>query len=583
MKTPLSHAGYFLDDSTQIWIKPGYSGIACSEGDTVETRLADIIARASDTSVFSSELRQHIVDWPTRYHLGSNRCNILRPFEPILPDAEILEIGAGCGAITRYLGECGARTLALEGSPRRAAIARSRVRDLPNVEVLAERFDDFSADRKFDIVTLIGVLEYASVFHAGDSDPAKSMLRHAREFLKPGGKIIVAIENQFGLKYFSGAAEDHFGRPMVGIEGRYRRGQVRTWGKVQLENLLKNSGFKYCEFMAPFPDYKFPKSLVTKAGFEADDFDAGALAWQSVLNDPQLPRRLNFSLELAWPGLFENKLGMDLANSFLVVGSPREPFERTTENVLAWHYTTERRAAYCKETRFVRHPQGPVRVLCRPLGKESAQYHDALPIIFAPQEESEYVSGKPLSWEFIRIVTRDGWDMEEVVAYFQRYLAIVDAYVQSRTGRPSSRAARLPGFCFDLIPANIMCLPNGNHRIIDQEWNVPHEISREYLVFRSAVSLFGFIKRFGHDFANTSMNKHGFITRLLERLGLASGILLVDECSDKEARIQEFVTDYRHPALNMRSRKMARLRKITRHVLLEKIRRMLGFWRDRFR
>uniref|UniRef100_UPI0013D6EEFD class I SAM-dependent methyltransferase n=1 Tax=Pseudomonas viridiflava TaxID=33069 RepID=UPI0013D6EEFD len=134
-------------------------------------------------------------------------------FEHLLKGKSVLEIGAGCGAISRYLGEAGAEVLALEGSPRRAAIAASRTRDLDNVTVLSERFDDFNIDQQFDVITLVGVLEYASMFSA-DADPAYGMLNRVRKLLKPDGHLFIAIENQLGLKYFAGAPEDHLGIAM---------------------------------------------------------------------------------------------------------------------------------------------------------------------------------------------------------------------------------------------------------------------------------------------------------------------------------------------------------------------------------
>src|SRR5581483_8313776 len=168
--------------------------------------------------VFSTELARHCTDWPSRYHLSGTRTNVLRPFEEFLC-GDILEVGAGCGAITRYLGECGGNVLALEGSPRRAAIAASRTRDLNNATVLAEKFDQFNCERKFDVITLIGVLEYANLFTGADQ-PALAMIERACSLLNPDGRLIVAIENQFGLKYFAGAPEDHIGQSMYGIEGR---------------------------------------------------------------------------------------------------------------------------------------------------------------------------------------------------------------------------------------------------------------------------------------------------------------------------------------------------------------------------
>ncbi|HQV89713.1 MAG TPA: class I SAM-dependent methyltransferase, partial [Nitrosomonas sp.] len=214
MKSLLSEAGYILDSETNVWSRSNYDGIAYSDGDEVEQRIAQVVDTATDLSVLSSELRSHCTDWPTKYHLSGVRANILRPFECSL-QGDILEIGAGCGAITRYLGECGAEVLALEGSPRRAAIARSRTRHMSNVTVTADKFDQFQIDQQFDVITLIGVLEYANLFGADDAS-ALTMLERVRSLLKPNGQLIIAIENQLGLKYFAGAPEDHIGQPMYG-------------------------------------------------------------------------------------------------------------------------------------------------------------------------------------------------------------------------------------------------------------------------------------------------------------------------------------------------------------------------------
>ena len=35
--------------------------------------------------------------------------------------------------------------------------------------------------------------------------------------LKKGGRIVIAIENRLGLKYFAGCAEDHLGTYFSGI------------------------------------------------------------------------------------------------------------------------------------------------------------------------------------------------------------------------------------------------------------------------------------------------------------------------------------------------------------------------------
>jgi len=68
----------------------------------------EILRGATDLSSSSDELVAQAASWPEMYHLNPARANVIRPLELSAQDT-VLEIGAGCGAITRYLGEqCGA-------------------------------------------------------------------------------------------------------------------------------------------------------------------------------------------------------------------------------------------------------------------------------------------------------------------------------------------------------------------------------------------------------------------------------------------------------------------------------------------
>ncbi len=212
---------YIFDAIGGFWRRDTARDFSYSDGDEVEERILAIMRSSLDRSSKSLELQKAITDWPTNYHFNSCRANLLRPVRHLLK-GQILEIGAGAGAITRFLGECGAQVVAVEGSERRASIVASRCADLSNVSVIADDFAVFQTGARFDVVTLIGVLEYARLFFkVGTGDPVDALIVKARGFLRPGGILIVAIENQLGLKYFAGCAEDHLGQAMVGIEDRY--------------------------------------------------------------------------------------------------------------------------------------------------------------------------------------------------------------------------------------------------------------------------------------------------------------------------------------------------------------------------
>lgn len=174
------------DLHSNLWLRKGEpEAFAYSDGDETENRIHDIIAAAGDVSLFSYELKAAQTDWASRYHLSATRANLLRPLASIL-SGSTMEIGSGCGAISRFLGELGGDVVGIEGSPRRAAIAASRCRDLPNVNIVNEVFDDLVVDEKFDAVTLIGVLEYSSIFGKG-TNPALTWLKKAYESLNDGG------------------------------------------------------------------------------------------------------------------------------------------------------------------------------------------------------------------------------------------------------------------------------------------------------------------------------------------------------------------------------------------------------------
>jgi 2-polyprenyl-3-methyl-5-hydroxy-6-metoxy-1,4-benzoquinol methylase len=171
----------------------------------------------------------------------------------IRPQHRVLELGCGCGAITKALAETGCRVDAIEGSPRRARVAAARVREHDRASVHHSNFQDVAMEPAYDLVTLIGVLEYSPVYLDAD-DPFVACLQIAMSALKPGGTLLVAIENRMGLKYFAGISEDHFNQPYYGIEGRYGRKETTTYGRVGLERKMRAAGFGGVSFYFPFPD-----------------------------------------------------------------------------------------------------------------------------------------------------------------------------------------------------------------------------------------------------------------------------------------------------------------------------------------
>jgi 2-polyprenyl-3-methyl-5-hydroxy-6-metoxy-1,4-benzoquinol methylase len=277
-----------------------------SDGD-IEDELLEIVqsGRAID-EVLANDNR-----WPILYHLSPIRHNIINwyPFES---DASCLEIGGGCGAITGALSKKLGSVTVVELSKRRSTINYERHKECDNLEIIVGNLNDIEFDRKFDYITLNGVLEYAGSFTAGE-DPYGRFLKDIRRYLKPNGKLIVAIENRYGLKYFAGAKEDHTGKMFDSIDGYGDTLGVRTFGKMELERLLRDSGYPSQEFYYPHPDYKMPIEIYSQYWLPSeDDMLASAPNFDAQRYDL-------FDEGRAFRGIIQNGQYEFFANSFLVI------------------------------------------------------------------------------------------------------------------------------------------------------------------------------------------------------------------------------------------------------------------------
>ena len=277
-----------------------------SDGD-IEEQLLETVKSGTDLEEFLTKEN----DWTFLYHFSKIRHNILEWYD-FGEGKSLLEIGAGCGAISGLFCEKVDRVVAIDLSKRRSSINAYRNQTHDNLEIIVGNFQDIETDEKFDYVTLIGVLEY-SIYYIGSEDPFHDMLRKAKSYLKPGGKLIIAIENKYGMKYWAGATEDHTGGFFDGIEGYDGVDRVRTFSRHGLEKLIKESGFTETEFYYPVPDYKMPIEIYSEERLPK----RGSIKTQSPAYDRN--RIELFSEAKALDSICEERLFEEFANSFLVI------------------------------------------------------------------------------------------------------------------------------------------------------------------------------------------------------------------------------------------------------------------------
>lgn len=249
--------------------------------------------------------------WAVFYHFSPQRENILNwyPFES---NSTILEIGAGCGALTGLLIRRGKHVTSCELTMRRAKILFQRYVDADNLEVIVGNVLRVEFEKRFDYVIINGVLEYAGGIMGKDvENPYTQFLSYMKSLLKPEGKILLAIENQFGLKYINGAPEDHLGRVFAGINGYPGQNKIRTFSRKELSNLFECVGLDVLRWYYPYPDYKFPTEI-----FSDSTVDEVEPKTTDVPYD--MPRIELFDKEIVRKALMENKIAGVFNNSFLV-------------------------------------------------------------------------------------------------------------------------------------------------------------------------------------------------------------------------------------------------------------------------
>lgn len=461
---------YHFNSQLRIYERQRSGNFAYNDGDQVENRLYDIVTQAKDVSVGSDELFGQANDWPTYYHLSPARANLMRPLEHNLHGKTVLELGSGCGAISRYLGEAGCELTCVEGSRRRAAITASRCRDLANVKVFNDNFQDFQPDQLFDVVTLIGVLEYSRVFIKGE-DPISTALALALSFLKPDGVLIVAIENKLGLKYWAGAPEDHISIPFFGLESLYGSNTAVTFGRRELERVLKTARFDATEFYYPYPDYKLPTMVLTERANESSEPGLYNLLAAGAAPNQAMDYARTFSEGAAYRALQENGLLGDLANSFLVIARKGEGNWSFNQQDLAFAYSSGRKKELAKEVRIVATEQGTVV-------RRRLLHAKTRPAWMQFEAEEPLLPGELLFNRLLPVVNREGWGIDDIAQWVQPFAKVLESHSKVRGSRRV-----LPGEMLDASPFNLI-EHNGKYTLFDLEWKLWPEVDFTLPLFR---------------------------------------------------------------------------------------------------
>lgn len=508
----------------------------------VEDELLDIVKNYSPVEF--GRIIEERAKWPILYHLSPLRENIV-DWIPMEKDAKVLEIGSGCGAVTGRLAEKAGSVTSIDLSKKRSLINAYRHQECDNVTIHVGNFKDIEPDLPddFDYICFIGVFEYGRSY-IDTKNPYVDWLRLMQGHLKENGRIIIAIENKLGLKYFAGCKEDHLGTYFSGIEDYAQGGGVRTFVKSRLEEMFEESGLTEYSFYYPYPDYKFMTAIYSDARLPKP----GEL-YDNRRNFDR-DRMLLFDEKQAFDGIIKDGLFPVFSNSYAaVIGKGFE--------VKYAKYSNDRAGEYAIRTQICEDEAGNRTVRKSAMTKMAAEHVQSMETAYKDLmkrfegsrlrvnncrlwEEKAYgnqtsLGGVSAEFEYINGIT-----LEEVLDYCldlddrESFYILFDEYVER-----ISYNEEMPAADYDLIFANVLIetdsydvetIKDLDWTIIDYEWTFGKAMAAKEIAFRAI---------YCYVLENEKRNKLN-LDRIMERLGITEAE--AEDFRQQEMDFQKFVT-----------------------------------------
>lgn len=208
------------------------------------------------TDILKSDNRMQVF-----YHLSPIRMSILNWYD-FAENSSVLEIGGEFGALTGLLCDTCAHVTTVEYGRYKAQAIAERYKKRNNLDIYAGNVLDIKFKETFNYVIMVGSLERQC---SGDINGAAytNYLKQISGLLKPDGTLLLAVDNQYGLKYLCGETDDYTELPFGSINGRVQKKKGRLFHKKELHNIIRDSGWENIKYYYPMPDYKLPQMIYT--------------------------------------------------------------------------------------------------------------------------------------------------------------------------------------------------------------------------------------------------------------------------------------------------------------------------------
>ncbi len=240
-------------------------------------------------------------DWEFVYHLSSLHRSLLCWF-PFDPAWQVLEPGAGFGALTGSIGERCAHVTALEPDALRFESCKKRYSGNGRTEFLQTDVFSLPEDTLYDCVVLSDQMEHCQ-------GRRKELLESCHAHLKPGGVLLLVFQNRFGLKYFCGGTDEAQQVPF----GNLPPGKSNRLSRKEVDRLASDTGFTPEVCYYPMPDSLWTQAVYTDSVKKMESIRDRVFAFDPF-SSPRIASEQDLYNDIIHEGLLPH-----MANSYLAV------------------------------------------------------------------------------------------------------------------------------------------------------------------------------------------------------------------------------------------------------------------------
>lgn len=249
------------------------------------------------------------------YHLSKQRGYLLEWY-PFQSTDTVVELGAQAGSFTSVIGEKAGQVIALETDQELMRCNQLRNQNRQNIQwyrenlrKAKEKHEDWIGNA--DIVTCIdGTSRVKEIY--GEPIGQTRFIQEAYGLVKPGGTLILGIDNRMGLRYWAGCQDVSTGRYFAGLEKEddYGKGG-KTRGEI--ERILKELPKAKCRWYYPYPDMTFPNMIYS------DEYQPKVGELRTNLRNYDADRYILFQEDEVYDTLISDHLFCQFSNSFLIL------------------------------------------------------------------------------------------------------------------------------------------------------------------------------------------------------------------------------------------------------------------------